>query len=57
MIMLDRIEMYIKTNPNQFGFKKKHGTDKCSYVLKEIIDLYRRLNGSVYDGWCILSSI
>ena len=46
VIMLDRIEMYMITNPNQFGFKRKHGTDQCIYVLKEIIDLYRRLNGS-----------
>ena len=48
VIMLDRIEMYMNTNPNQFGFKRKHGTDQCIYVLKEIIDLYRRLNGSVF---------
>ena len=48
VIMLDRIEMYMITNPNQFGFKRKHGTDKCIYVLKEIIDLYRKLNGSVF---------
>ena len=48
VIMLDRIEMYMITNPNQFGFKRKHGTDQCIYVLKEIIDLYRKLNGSVF---------
>ena len=48
VIMLDRIEMCMNTNPNQFGFKRKHGTDQCIYVLKEIIDLYRRLNGSVF---------
>ena len=24
VIMLDRIEMYMNTNPNQFGFKRKH---------------------------------
>ena len=46
--MLDRIEMYMNTNPNQFGFKRKHGTDQCIYVLKEIIDFYRKLNGSVF---------
>ena len=44
VIMLDRIEMYMITNPNQFGFKRKHGTDQCIYVLKEIIDLNRKLN-------------
>ena len=48
VIMLDRIEMYMITNPNQFGFKRKHGTDQCIYVIKEIIDLYRKLNGSVF---------
>ncbi len=36
------------TNPNQFGFKKNHGTDKCIYLLKEIIDSYRVLNGGVF---------
>ena len=41
VIMLDRIAMYVKTNPNKFGFKRKHGTDQCIYVPKEIIDLYR----------------
>ena len=35
-------------NNNQFGFKRKHGTDQCIYVLKEIIDMYRKLNGSVF---------
>ena len=39
IIILYRIEMYIDTNPNQFDFKKKHGTDQCIYVLKEVIDL------------------
>ena len=40
IIILDRIEMYMDTNHNQFGFKKKHGTDQCIYVLKEVIILY-----------------
>ena len=48
MIILDRIEMYMDTNPYQFGFKKKPRTDQCIYVLKEVIDLYRSLNGSVF---------
>ena len=40
--------MYMDTNPNQFGLKKKHGTDQCTYVLKEVINLYRSLNGSAF---------
>ena len=55
VIMLDIIEMYRNTNPNQFGFKRKHGTDQCIYVIKEIIDLYRRLNGRVFV--CFLDDI
>ena len=45
----------MNTNRNQFGFKRKHGTDQSIYVLKEIIDLYRRLNGSVFV--CFLEAI
>ena len=34
VIMLDRIEMYMIKNPNQFGFKRKHGTHQCIYQIK-----------------------
>ena len=36
------------TNDNQFGFKRKLGTDSCIYVMKQVIDQYRTLNGSVF---------
>ena len=29
VIILGRIEICLDTNPNQFGVKKKHGTDQC----------------------------
>ena len=32
VIILGRIEIYLDTNPNQFGSKKKYGTDQCIYV-------------------------
>ena len=35
VIILGRTDQCLDTNPNQFGFKKKHGTDQCIYVLKE----------------------
>ena len=38
----------MNTNPNQFVIKRKYDTDQCIYVLKEIIDLYRIINGSVF---------
>ena len=36
------------TTPNQYGFKKKHGTDQCIYVLKEVIDMYKSLDATVF---------
>ena len=43
-IILNRSENYLTTNDNQFGFKKRHGTDQCIYVLKEVLNLYKSLN-------------
>ena len=43
-IILNRSENYLTTNDNQFGFKKRHGTDQCIYILKEVLNLYKSLN-------------
>ena len=43
-VIFSRIEKFLITSDNQFGFKKKHGTDQCVYVLKEVLNLYRSLN-------------
>ena len=48
IILINRMSEYIETEANQYGFKKKHGTDQCIYILKEIIDAYRVLNGSIF---------
>ena len=32
----------------QYGFKKKHSTTQCTFVLEEIIQYYRNRNLSVY---------
>ena len=50
-IILNRIEDLLDTHPNQFAYKSKHGTDQCIYVLKEIIDYYRTLNGTVFVSY------
>ena len=47
-IILSRIAMYISTNDNQFGFKKKHGTDMCIFALKELLSKYHGLNTTMF---------
>ena len=44
--ILDKLELYmlIKVTGNQYGFKKKQGTDKCIFALKEIVASYKSLN-------------
>ena len=48
IVIYNRISVHLDTCPNQFGFKRNHSTDQCIYVLKDIIDVYRVLNGSVF---------
>ena len=48
IIILDRCKMQLSTTDYQFGFKQKHATDMCIYVLKEMIDYYRAHGSSVY---------
>ena len=48
LLLLDRLGDALTTNCNQFGFKPKLGTDMCIYSLKEIVDCYRKLNGTIF---------
>ena len=54
IVIYNRISVYLDTCPNQFGFKRNHSTAQCIYALKEIIDAYRVLNGSVFT--CFLDA-
>ena len=47
-ILLTRLEEFLTTQDNQFGFKKSHGTDQCIFVLKELVESYRVAGGSVF---------
>ena len=47
-IWLNKISDYFSTKPNQFGFKRKHSTDMCIFLLKEAIELYKRSGSCVY---------
>lgn len=50
-ILLDRLNGYIETTDNQFGFKPKHGTDQCIYALKEMVEIYIMQNSSISIGF------
>ena len=39
---------YLCTSELQFGFKPNHSTTQCSFVLQEVIDLYKRNDSSLY---------
>ena len=47
-VLFYKIDRFILTNDNQFGFKRNHSTDLCIYTLKELILKYNRLNSTVY---------
>ena len=47
-ILFVRIQQYLYTSSSQFGFKAKHSTDLCVYLLKKTILRYHGLNSNVY---------
>ena len=47
-VLLNRIDDYLWTNDNQFGFKAGHATDKAVYLLHEFIDHFRSQSTTVY---------
>ena len=47
-IFLDRLQEYLFTSELQFGFKSKHSTSMCTFILKETVAYYTSHNTSVY---------
>jgi len=54
IILLDRLEDYMTTSDNQFGFKKHHSTDLCIYALKNVISYYQQQRSPVFT--CFLDA-
>ena len=48
IILLDIIQEQLHTCDNQFGFKSKHSTDMCVFVLKSVVDYYHKFGSSVF---------
>ena len=47
-VILLRLEEYLWTTDNQFGFKSGHSKDLCIYALSERIDYFKIRSTSVY---------
>ena len=47
-VILLRIEEYLWTTDNQFGFKAHHSTDLCVHALTEFIEHFKNRSTSVY---------
>ncbi len=47
-VLFNRLEYYVLTNANQFGFKSKQGTYMCIYALKEMVLKYWSLNSTMF---------
>ena len=44
LVLLSRLEKFLWSTDNQFGFKAGHSTEMCVYLLQEFIDFCRRHN-------------
>ena len=47
-LLLTRLQPFLSTTDNQFGFKANHSTEACIYVLKDILNYYLELNSPVF---------
>ena len=45
-VLLSRLQNWFSTTCSQFGFKAKHGTEMCVFILKELIRYYIIEHGS-----------
>ena len=48
LVMLSRMNNFLSTADNQFGFKKNHSTDMCILLMKDVLNYYHSLNSPVF---------
>ena len=46
--MSEKLNDYLTTSDNQFGFKAKHSTDMCIYAVKSVVKYYNHFHSQVY---------
>ena len=47
-VLYSRMEDYLQSTNNQVGFKRKHGTEMCVFVLKKLIRYYIKHGSCMY---------
>ena len=55
LLILSKTECILNTSDNQFGFKKKHGTDMCIHAFRQTIEYYKQNSSPVFI--CYLDAI
>ena len=52
--MSEKLNDYLNTSDNQFGFKAKHSTDMCIYAVKSVVKYYNHYESPMYT--CFLDA-
>ena len=47
-VLLSRLQNWLSTTCSQFGFKAKHGTEMCVFILKELVRYYVEHGSCMY---------
>ena len=47
-VLLSRLQNWLSTTCSQFGFKAKHGTEMCVFILKELVRYYIEHGSCMY---------
>ena len=47
-VILQKCQDHLYSSDHQFGFKQKHSTDLCTFVLKEVVNNYNSNGSPVY---------
>ena len=48
LCLSEKLNDYLTTSDNQFGFKAKHSTDMCIYAVKSVVKYYNHFHSPVY---------
>ena len=47
--ILQQISPFLTTSSDQFGFKRKHSTDQCVFLYKQVVSHYIKQNSPVFS--------